>query len=49
MTQSNPHVVVIGGYNDKFTKEVENFYTKFHRNVPIVNTNHQTSEMVKVC
>ena len=42
-----PHVVVIGGYNDKFTKEVENFYTKFHRNVPIVNTNHQTSEMVK--
>jgi UDPglucose 6-dehydrogenase len=42
-----PHVVVIGGYNDKFTKEVENFYTKFHKNVPIVNTNHQTSEMVK--
>jgi UDPglucose 6-dehydrogenase len=43
----NPHVVVIGGYNDKFTKEVKNFYTKFHKNVPIVNTNHQTSEMVK--
>jgi UDPglucose 6-dehydrogenase len=43
----NPHVVVIGGYNDKFTKKVENFYTKFHKNVPIVNTNHQTSEMVK--
>jgi len=42
-----PHVVVIGGYDDKFTKEVENFYTKFHKNVPIVNTNHQTSEMVK--
>jgi UDPglucose 6-dehydrogenase len=43
----NPHVVVIGGYKDKFTKEVENFYTKFHKNVPIINTNHQTAEMVK--
>jgi len=43
----NPHVVVIGGYNDKFTKEIENFYTKFHKNIPIINTNHQTSEMVK--
>ena len=43
----NPHVVVIGGYNDKFTKEIKDFYTKFHKSVPIVNTNHQTSEMVK--
>ncbi len=43
----NPHVVVIGGYDDKFTKEVENFYTKFHKNVPIVKTNHQTAEMIK--
>ena len=43
----NPHVVVIGGYNDKFAKEVENFYTKFHKNVPIVKTNHQTAEMIK--
>jgi UDPglucose 6-dehydrogenase len=43
----SPHVVVIGGYNDKFTKEIENFYKKFHKKVPIVNTNHQTAEMVK--
>jgi UDPglucose 6-dehydrogenase len=38
---------VIGGYNDKFTKEIEKFYEKFHKKVPIVNTNHQTAEMVK--
>jgi UDPglucose 6-dehydrogenase len=44
---NNPHVVVIGGYNDKFTKEIEKFYKKFHSNIPIVNTNHQTAEMVK--
>ena len=43
----NPHVIVIGGYNDKFAKKVENFYTKFHKNVPIIKTNHQTSEMIK--
>jgi len=43
----NPHVVVIGGYKDKFSKEVENFYKKFHNKVTIVNTNHQTAEMVK--
>ena len=43
----NPHVVVIGGYNDKFAKEIENFYTKFHKTVPIVKTNHQTAEMIK--
>ena len=43
----NPHVVVIGGYNDKFTKELENFYKKFHKKISIVNTNHQTAEMVK--
>jgi UDPglucose 6-dehydrogenase len=43
----SPHVVVIGGYNDKFTKEIEKFYEKFHKKVPIVNTNHQTAEMVK--
>ena len=43
----NPHVVVIGGYKDKFTKEVENFYTKFYKNISLVNTNHQTAEMIK--
>ena len=43
----HPHVVVIGSFNDKFTKKVEKFYTDFHSNVPIVKINHQTAEMIK--
>ena len=43
----NPHVVVIGGFNDKFLSKLEKFYTKFHKNVPIVKTNPQTAEMIK--
>lgn len=43
----HPHVVVIGSFNDKFTKKIEKFYTDFHKNVPIVKTNHQTAEMIK--
>ncbi len=44
---THPHVVVIGSFNDKFTKKVERFYTNFHSNVPVVKTNHQTAEMIK--
>lgn len=43
----NPHVVIIGSDNDKFAREMEKFYSNFHKNVPIVKTNHQTAEMIK--
>ncbi len=43
----HPHVVVIGGFDDRFTKKVERFYSIFHKNIPLVKTNHQTSEMIK--
>jgi len=43
----HPHVVVIGGFDDKFTKKVERFYSTFHKNIPLVKTNHQTAEMIK--
>ena len=43
----NPHVVIIGSDNDKFVREMEKFYSNFHKNVPIVKTNHQTAEMIK--
>lgn len=43
----HPHVVVIGSFNDGFAKKVELFYHKFHKNAPIVKTNHQTAEMIK--
>jgi UDPglucose 6-dehydrogenase len=43
----NPHVVVIGGFDDKFMKRLEQFYAKFHKNIPIIKTNPQTAEMIK--
>lgn len=43
----HPHVVVIGSFNDKFTKKIEKFYANFHSDVSIVKTNHQTAEMIK--
>lgn len=43
----NPHVVVIGSFDDKFTKKLEQFYSKIHKGIPIVKTNHQTAEMIK--
>lgn len=42
-----PHVVVIGGFDDKFMKKLERFYVRFHGNVPIIKTNPQTAEMIK--
>jgi UDPglucose 6-dehydrogenase len=43
----SPHVVVIGGFDDKFMKKLEEFYIKLHRNVPIIKTNPQTAEIIK--
>mgnify|MGYP001608183036 FL=1 len=43
----HPHVVVIGSFDDKFTKKAERFYATFHKNIPVVKTNHQTAEMIK--
>jgi len=42
-----PHVVVLGGNNDKFLKFVKKFYSRLHPNVPIISTNHQTAEIIK--
>ena len=42
-----PHAVVLGGYQTKFMKKMNRFYTKLHPNTPIIITNHQTAEMIK--
>jgi len=43
----NPHVVILGGKNNKFLKMLEKFYSKLYPGVPIIKTNHQTAEMIK--
>ena len=42
-----PHVIVLGGYQTKYMKKAERFFSKIHPNIPIVITNHQTAEMIK--
>jgi len=42
-----PHVIVLGGYQTKYLKKAKNFFSKLHPNVPIIETNHQTAEMIK--
>ena len=42
-----PHVVVLGGNQTEFMKKAKKLFTKLHPNVPIINTNHQTAEMIK--
>ena len=42
-----PHVVVLGGYRTKFMKKTEKFFSRLIPNVPIIITNHQTTEMIK--
>jgi len=42
-----PHVVVLGGYQTNYMKKAKNFFSKLHPNVPIIETNHQTAEMIK--
>ena len=42
-----PHVVVLGGYETKFMRKTEKFFSRFNPNVPIIITNHQTAEMIK--
>lgn len=42
-----PHAVVLGGYQTKFMKKAKRFFAKIHPNVPIIETNHQTAEMIK--
>jgi len=42
-----PHVVILGGYRTKFMKKTEKFFSQFNPNVPIIITNHQTTEMIK--
>ena len=42
-----PHVVVLGGYKTKYMKKAKIFLSNLHPNVPIIETNHQTAEMIK--
>src|SRR5205807_3647465 len=42
-----PHVIVLGGNDNKFTSRLKKFYTEFQKNVPILTTNHQTAEIIK--
>jgi len=42
-----PHIVVIGGENKNAKKKISQFYKKLHDNVPIIDTNSQTAEMIK--
>lgn len=42
-----PHAVVLGGYQTKYMKKAKRFFSKLHPNVPIIETNHQTAEMIK--
>jgi UDPglucose 6-dehydrogenase len=43
----NPHLIVIGGKTPNSLKKLLNFYKKIHENIPIVETNYQTAEMIK--
>ena len=42
-----PHIIVIGGKKDKFFSRLKNFYKKLHPKTPIIETNSQTSELIK--
>jgi len=42
-----PHAVVLGGDQTEFMKKTKKLFMKLHPNVPIIITNHQTSEMIK--
>ena len=42
-----PHAVVIGGDQTEYMKKAKRFFSKIHPNVPIIETNHQTAEMIK--
>ena len=42
-----PHVIVLGGYQTRYMKKAEKFFSEIHPNIPIVITNHQTAEMIK--
>jgi len=44
----NPHIVVIGGEDNKIINKVKKFYEKFYNSaVPYITTNSQTAEMIK--
>ena len=42
-----PHAVVLGGHQTKYMKKAKNYFSKLHPNIPIIETNHQTAEMIK--
>ena len=42
-----PHTVVLGGNQTKYMKKAKRFFSKIHPNVPIIETNYQTAELIK--
>jgi len=43
----NPHLIVLGGSDNKFMKRLTDFYSNLHPNVQIIKTNPQTAEIIK--
>ncbi len=43
----NPHIIVLGGTDNKFMKRLTDFYSKIHPDVQIIKTNPQTAEIIK--
>ena len=42
-----PHIIVIGGKKDKFFSRLKSLYKKLYPKTPIIETNSQTSELIK--
>ena len=42
-----PHVIVLGGNQTEFMTKTKKLFTKLHPNISIIQTNHQTAEMIK--
>jgi UDPglucose 6-dehydrogenase len=43
----NPHIIVLGGNDNKFMNKLKEFYSEFQPNVQIIKTNSQTAEIIK--
>ena len=43
----NPHVIVLGAKNPGSLKKLSKFYKNLHTKIPIIQTNHQTAELIK--
>jgi len=43
----NPHLIVLGGIDDKYLKRLIDFYSSFQPKVQMIKTNPQTAEIIK--